>query len=185
MLLSARGDPLSEPSHTIEYMFDLRRWLTKRWCRMRASGPSSYAGSMGRVSLEEHAALVALLRTRPGGMRWTDVVTDVLESGSALEVWHRMTPATLMEMPGETSVLTAAARDIETWVGQGSTVLTTPGSAYGRVAIARRELIQTDANKNWQCSRLVNSVVFCPARQVESPWWSIASSGRDHRHGPR
>jgi hypothetical protein len=40
---------------------------------MRAEGAASYPGS-------ERAALVALLRTRPEGMRWPEMTAGVLEA---------------------------------------------------------------------------------------------------------
>ena len=63
---------------------------------MRAKGGSSYSGPMDSSRLPERAALVALLQARPGGMSWAEITADVLEVGSALELWHRTVPAVLM-----------------------------------------------------------------------------------------
>jgi DNA processing protein len=85
----------------------------------------SYAGAMDTGSrLEERVALVALLQTRPQGMRWSEITADVLEAGSALEVWHRIVPATLMEPPGESSPLDAAAEAMGRWTEQGQELVT-------------------------------------------------------------
>jgi DNA processing protein len=85
---------------------------------------------MDMVKLEERAALVALLQVRPQGMRWGEITADVVEAGSALEVWHRLVPPTLMSAPGELDPLDAATRDIQTWSTQGHTMLTVLDGAY-------------------------------------------------------
>lgn len=90
---------------------------------MRAKGPYSYAGTMHAGRLQERIALVALLQGRPGGMRWSEITADVLEVGSALEVWHRVVPAALLNPPGEPDALEAAAGEIGGWADQGWTLL--------------------------------------------------------------
>ncbi|HVK24341.1 MAG TPA: hypothetical protein VM677_23545 [Actinokineospora sp.] len=51
----------------------------------------------------ERATLVALLRTRPGGLTWTQITADVADAGSARAVWETTTrPA------GRRSALSAA-----------------------------------------------------------------------------
>jgi DNA processing protein len=67
----------------------------------------------------ERAALVALLQERPGGRRWPEITAEVLEAGSALQVWQRLVPPVLVNPPGEPDILTAAARQIARWTGQG------------------------------------------------------------------
>lgn len=83
---------------------------------VRDSGP--YAGGMVSDSLEEHAALVALLRVRPGGLSWPSITAELLEVGSAAEVWERHAPAALMELPGE---ITPASmiEDLDGWAARG------------------------------------------------------------------
>jgi DNA processing protein len=93
-------------------------------------GAPTYADEMETVRLEERAALVALLQVRPQGMRWGEITAEVLEAGSALEVWHRLTPATLMDIPGEPDPIDAAARDIGLWTDQGHTLLTILDESY-------------------------------------------------------
>jgi len=63
----------------------------------------------------EQAALVALLQRRPEGMRWPEITAEVLEIGSALEVWHRLVPATLIGAPGQPDALESAAQDMDRW----------------------------------------------------------------------
>lgn len=97
---------------------------------VRAEGGSPYPGSMDGSAKDERAALVALLRTRPHGMRWPEVTTDVLEAGSALDVWHRLVPAMLVKAPGKPDALDAAAEDMERWAEQGNTLVTILDSDY-------------------------------------------------------
>jgi DNA processing protein len=87
----------------------------RRSAGVREMRPSVYAGSMGVSRLREQAALVALLEARPQGVSWAEITADVLEAGSALEVWHRLVPATLLDPPGEPDALDAAALEIARW----------------------------------------------------------------------
>jgi DNA processing protein len=96
---------------------------------MQEKGPSSYSGTMNAGGLDagglqERAALVALLQTRPAGMRWAEITADVLEVGSALELWHRAVPAALMSPPGEPDALAAAAHQIGVWADRGWMLMT-------------------------------------------------------------
>lgn len=60
----------------------------------------------------ERAALVALLRNRPKGMTYADVVAEVGPRESALDVWHTHNPPDLY---GEAEALVDARKDIEAW----------------------------------------------------------------------
>ncbi|GIF96579.1 DNA-processing protein DprA [Catellatospora citrea] len=64
----------------------------------------------------EQATLVALLRTRPEGMTWPDIMADVVATGNASDLWARTRPATLLEVPGEGDPIEQATSDIATWV---------------------------------------------------------------------
>jgi DNA processing protein len=97
---------------------------------MRAQRRPSYADTMGGSVRDERAALVALLQTRPGGLRWAEITAEVLESASALEVWHRLVPAALVEPPGRPDALESAAHDLDRWTSQGSTPVTILDSDY-------------------------------------------------------
>ncbi|WP_121433048.1 DNA-processing protein DprA [Actinomadura pelletieri] len=85
---------------------------------------------MDTVGAEERAALVALLQVRPQGLPWGEITARVVEVGSALDVWDRLVPPTLVEAPGESSPLEAAAHDISVWTDQGHTVLTVLDDRY-------------------------------------------------------
>jgi DNA processing protein len=81
-------------------------------------------------ALEERAALVALLRDRPGRRGWAEITADVLEGGSAVAVWERLVPPVLVSPAGEPGALEAAARQIAGWTGQGWRVLTILDADY-------------------------------------------------------
>ncbi len=85
---------------------------------------SPYADTMSAGGPAERAALVALLRTRPGGMSWADVTAEVLQAGSALSVWHRLVPAMLMDLPGQPNALDAAAHELAAWDEKGWMLVT-------------------------------------------------------------
>jgi DNA processing protein len=97
---------------------------------MPADRPRSYADTMGEHPQDEQIALVALLQTRPEDLRWPEIAAEVLEVGSALEVWHRLASATLMAPPGKPDALESAAEDINRWADQGSRLVTILDSDY-------------------------------------------------------
>ncbi len=85
---------------------------------MASPGAGPYAGAMSCGSVDEHAALVALLQARPDGLSWPQITAELLEVGSAAEVWQRHAPATLMDLPGDVTPA-RAARDVRDWAAQG------------------------------------------------------------------
>jgi DNA processing protein len=91
---------------------------------MRVGNASSYAGIVDDGVLDERVALVALLQTRPRGMRWPEIATEVLEAGSARDVWHRLVPATLLDSPERHDALKSAARDVDGWTRQRCVLVT-------------------------------------------------------------
>ena len=70
-------------------------------------------------ALVERAALVALLRERPGRRGWAELTAGVLEAGSARAVWERLVPPALVPPPGEPDPLDAAAQQIGRWDDRG------------------------------------------------------------------
>jgi DNA processing protein len=70
-------------------------------------------------ALGERAALVALLRERPGRRGWTEITASVLEAGSALEVWQRELPPMLISPPADPGPLDFAAAQIGRWADRG------------------------------------------------------------------
>jgi DNA processing protein len=89
---------------------------------------SSYADAMGGDAAAEQAALVALLRTRPGRLGWPEITAQVLEAGSALAVWTRLVPPALVgAAPDETE---RAAADLKQWASRGLIVCTVLDARY-------------------------------------------------------
>jgi DNA processing protein len=78
----------------------------------------------------ERAALVALLRARVPDRSWPEITADVIEAGSAREVWHRLAPATLLDPPAQPGPLEAAAGEIARWTAQGWTLTTVLDEDY-------------------------------------------------------
>jgi DNA processing protein len=72
---------------------------------------------------DEHAALVALLRAQPDGLSWPEIAAELLEAGSAVEVWARHAPASaLIDRPGEITP-DSAAEDVRSWQARGYRLL--------------------------------------------------------------
>lgn len=68
---------------------------------------------------EEHAELVALLQARPDGLSWPEITAELIEVGSAAEVWdHHAPPSALIDLPGKISPGSAAS-DISAWETTG------------------------------------------------------------------
>jgi DNA processing protein len=86
-----------------------------------AGGP--YAGAMVSGRSDEHAALVALLRAQPDGLSWPEIAAELLEAGSAVEVWDRYAPApALISRPDEITP-DSAAEDVRSWQARGYRLL--------------------------------------------------------------
>jgi DNA processing protein len=72
---------------------------------------------------DERAALVALLRTRPSKLSWSDIAAEVSARGSARAFWDEVHPADLFD-DADDSALVDAARDIVDWRSAGHGFLT-------------------------------------------------------------
>jgi DNA processing protein len=80
-------------------------------------------GAMSSVVSDEYAALVALLQAMPGGLSWPEIAGELIDAGSAIEVWERQAPApALMDLPEDISPR-SAADDIAGWAAQGYRLL--------------------------------------------------------------
>ena len=116
---------------------------------------------------EERAALVALLRERPGQQRWAEITASVLEAGSARAVWQREVPPVLVRAPGEPDPLDAAAGQIRRWADRGWRLLSILDDDYPArlraihqappVLFARGTLIRDDAAVSVVGSRTASS----------------------------
>lgn len=77
-----------------------------------------YAGTMVSGALDEHAAVVALLRAQPDGLSWPEIAAELLEAGSAADVWERHVPPALMALPGEIAP-DSVAGEVRSWRERG------------------------------------------------------------------
>jgi len=90
---------------------------------MASRGGGPYADAMISGKFEEHAALVALLRAQPDGLSWPEIAAELLEAGSAIEVWERHAPApALIGRPDEITPGSVAG-DIRSWHAHGYRLL--------------------------------------------------------------
>lgn len=63
----------------------------------------------------ERAALVALLRARPGGLTWPELAAEVADAGSARVVWDRHQSPDLFATEGSTAVTAEAVAEVGAW----------------------------------------------------------------------
>jgi DNA processing protein len=115
-------------------------------------------------------------------MNWADITAEVLAAGGALEVWHRLVPAVLVDAPGEPNALDAAAREITVWAEQGWMLVTVLDSDYPTrlrgihqappVLFARGSLIRNEAAVSVVGSRKASerglSIAAAVARELVS-----------------
>jgi DNA processing protein len=63
----------------------------------------------------ERATLVALLRTRPDGLTWSEIAVEVAEAGSAQPVWERHNTADLFSGSEQSNAQATALADLLSW----------------------------------------------------------------------
>lgn len=68
--------------------------------------------------IEEHAALVALLRARPKNLSWRELTEEIRETDSAIQVWDHYFPAQLPDIDHQ-QLLDDATTDLRTWANAG------------------------------------------------------------------
>lgn len=68
---------------------------------------------------KEQAALVALLRERPNGLKWAQITDLILEHGSAVEVRESLAEETLFSSEKGDAALSEAGRDLDEWTASG------------------------------------------------------------------
>ena len=67
----------------------------------------------------EHAALVALIRSRTGKVSWKQTTQDVLDAGTASAVWEQADADTLIPDPAREELLWQASEDVDAWEFRG------------------------------------------------------------------
>ena len=125
------------------------------------------AGQDADSTPQERAALVALLRERPGSRGWPEIMAAVLEAGSARAVWDLFVPPVLVRPPGEPDPLDAAAGQIRRWADRGWRLLSILDDDYPArlraihqappVLFTRGTLIRDDAAVSVVGSRTASS----------------------------
>lgn len=112
----------------IEHMFD----NTQAGPRVGASPtqPEGYAEPVYTSSLDEQAALVDLLRTRPQGKTWTELTSKVRFHGNALQARDALQPEILFGSPDRDLALAEAAADVRLWADDGLDFLTVVDDRY-------------------------------------------------------
>ena len=86
--------------------------------RRRRDPEWTYADTMSD-RFEEHAALVALIRGLGKGTRWSSVTEQVLDAGSACQVWEELDSGRLLADPARNGSLSDARSDLEMWAANG------------------------------------------------------------------
>ncbi|MFC4854331.1 DNA-processing protein DprA [Actinophytocola glycyrrhizae] len=100
-------------------MLDIRR-LADPWRRQPIQSGQFRLARMDRPwNEDERAALVALLRTRPAKLTWSEITAEIATRGSALALWDELNPAGLFDHTdapdGPAAALAEAAHDVSRW----------------------------------------------------------------------
>jgi len=113
-------------------MFDDTVRPPKREGMLTAVGDGPTLRNMGAAGWndDERAALVALLRTRPDGLKWPEIVAEVDRRSSALAFWNEKNPVDLFDDGVEPAELAKARADIEGWRAADLGFLTFLDDAY-------------------------------------------------------
>lgn len=83
------------------------------------------------TTVDQRAALVALLRTRPQKLTWHAIAAEVHVTGDAVKVWHDLTDdGAIVPDPRTGAVLSDARRAVEQWEREGLTMLTVLDDDY-------------------------------------------------------
>jgi DNA processing protein len=78
----------------------------------------------------EFAALLALLRRRPGGASWNEIAADVATAGSAVALLDTPTDDALFSSPELETEVERALEDVESWIASGYRVVTVLDSDF-------------------------------------------------------
>jgi DNA processing protein len=126
--------------------------------------------------LREAAALLALLRVRPGGASWGQMASEVAFEGSAEAVLRGADYGALFDMPVDDSAIEAAHSEIAEWHLQGLRFVTVLDEDYPSRLLDIREtppflfyegeLVHHDAGMSVVGSRKASSVALDLAQQV-------------------
>lgn len=87
----------------------------------RSASPTANLSGVSKPVDVEQAILVALLRTQPGGLTWQQLVSEIIDSGTATAVWETLHQPSLFDEvdPADAPAVVEAARDIAAWCAAG------------------------------------------------------------------
>lgn len=83
------------------------------------TSPQHRSDSAHYSSLEEQAALVALLKTRPGGRSWPELTALVLDHGDVESLLDELDPSELFASPAQQEVRRGALEQVKEWESEG------------------------------------------------------------------
>lgn len=112
----------------LEHVFEKSQNDSHEEPRNRA--PRGYAKCVYTSSLEEQAALVDLLRTRPRGMGWTELAAEIRYYGGPQAVLEAIEPDALFPTPARVADLARARDDVRAWAEEGLSFLTIMDDRY-------------------------------------------------------
>lgn len=112
----------------IEHMFEELRDAARR--TPITASPYGYAERVYTSSLEEQAALLDLLRTRPQGKNWVDLTADVRYYGGPREALEALEPDSLFPSPERQADADKALADVTAWRDSGLNFLTIVDDRY-------------------------------------------------------
>lgn len=85
---------------------------------------------MRRSSLEQQAALIAILKLRPGRRSWTELTAMLLECGDAESLLDDLDPAELFATPEQTAVRVEALEQARAWEAEDFEFVTILDARY-------------------------------------------------------
>lgn len=112
----------------IEHMFD--RANTHHRVDGAEGVQGRYSGAVHTSSLEEQAALVDLLRTRPDGLSWREIAAQVMYHGGALEFARALAADSLFLADDRQGEIRQARLDVEQWAADGLTFISITDGRY-------------------------------------------------------
>lgn len=88
---------------------------------------------------QELAALLALLRWRPGGASWSEIAVNVADAGSAVALLNTPTDGALFVTPEVDTEFERALSDVQSWRAAGYRIVTVLDSGYPERLLDIRE----------------------------------------------
>lgn len=93
-------------------------------------GLTPYGRAVTASMVDEHAAVVALLRNPPQAMGWPDLAAELVSTGSAVALWHQLMPLTLPYSSDVPDPLTEAAQAVAGWTDAGYHLVSIIDASY-------------------------------------------------------